>query len=195
MAVRHTAILADQIDDNALTDGLKKNVSDDTKMQVAIKDNDGLTFDTAELTVNYDDSTIGIKSNQLAVKDGGIDTLQLADEAVSEAKLDIYNSPTDGYYLKYTTANGMEWAEVTDTGLTETDFVINEIPSGLINSSNVTYTLANTPEAGTEQVFLNGLLQAPGSGLDYTISGGTITFVKAPHTNSDLYVTYIKQQA
>ena len=74
----------------------------------------------------------------------------------------------------------------------ETDkFVRNEVPSGTINSINTGFTLANTPVAGTVQVFLNGLLQAPGSGLDYIISGTAITFTKAPHTGSDLYAHYI----
>jgi hypothetical protein len=71
-------------------------------------------------------------------------------------------------------------------------FVINEKPIGLINNINHTYILVNTPVVGTVLVFLNGLLQAPGVGLDYTISGSTITFVKAPKTNNDLYVSYIR---
>ena len=72
------------------------------------------------------------------------------------------------------------------------DYIANEIPSGTINSINVTFTLANTPVAGSVSVFLNGLYQAQGSGLDYTISGTTITFNKAPRTNSELYAIYIK---
>ena len=180
MAQRITAIFADQIDDNAMGDGLKKNVADDTIMQVAIKANDGLEFDTGEVTVNYDDSTLGIISNQLAVK----------DEGITEDKLDVSNAPTDGYYLKWTTANGLEWADVDVDVLEEDDYVANEIPSGVIDSNNTSYTLANTPVTGSVTVFLNGLYQAPGSGLDYTISGSTITFSKAPHTGSDLYACY-----
>ena len=181
MAQRVTAIFADQIDDNAMGDGLKKNVSEDTIMQVAVKANDGLAFDTAELTVDYDDATLGIITNKLAVK----------DEGITEAKLDIDNAPSDGYYLKWTTANGLEWADVDADSVQEDDFIFHEIPTGDINSVNTDYTLANTPVAGTVQVFLNGMLQAPGSGLDYTISGTTISFTKAPHTGSDLYAHYI----
>lgn len=72
------------------------------------------------------------------------------------------------------------------------NFVIRETPSGSVNSSNTTFTLANTPTAGTEQVYLNGMLQEPGAGNDYTISGGTITYLTAPVTGDKLRVSYMK---
>lgn len=70
--------------------------------------------------------------------------------------------------------------------------VIRETPTGLVNGANTTYTLANSPIAGTEQVYLNGLLQEPGAGNDYTISGTTITYLTAPITGDRLRVTYLK---
>jgi hypothetical protein len=60
------------------------------------------------------------------------------------------------------------------------NFVTRETPGGTINGSNTAFTLAFTPIAGTEQIFLNGLLQEPGAGNDYTISGLNITFLTAP---------------
>jgi len=69
-------------------------------------------------------------------------------------------------------------------------FVTREVPSGLINGSNVTFTLDNTPVSGSEQVYLNGLLQDPGAGNSYTISGSTITFLSAPLTNDEIHVSY-----
>jgi hypothetical protein len=72
------------------------------------------------------------------------------------------------------------------------NFVVRETPTGLINGSNTTYTLANTPIVGTEQVYLNGILQEPGAGNDYTISGLTITYLTAPLTGDRLRVTYYK---
>ncbi len=70
------------------------------------------------------------------------------------------------------------------------DHADNETPSGLINSANVTYTLANTPTAGTVKLFLNGLRQEAGSGKDFTISGGTITYTVAPESGDVLLVDY-----
>jgi len=146
------------------------------------------TSEVDDVTIEFDGGSGGVG---VKIIDGGVDTLQLADEAVSEPKLDMFNSPTIGDVVGYT-ANGLEWVdnEVSDAVL-ESDVIVNEIPSGLINSLNVTYTLANTPVTGTVAVYLNGMYQAPGGGLDYTISGTTITFVKAPRTNSDLYISYI----
>lgn len=73
----------------------------------------------------------------------------------------------------------------------ESDAVVTrEVPSGSVNGSNVTFTLANTPVAGSEEVFLNGLLQDPGAGNSYTISGAVITFLSAPLSGDEIHVTY-----
>jgi len=72
------------------------------------------------------------------------------------------------------------------------NFITRETPSGSVNGSNTTFTLANTPISGTEQVFLNGLLQEPGAGNDYTISTNTITYLSAPLSGDKIRVTYIK---
>lgn len=77
-------------------------------------------------------------------------------------------------------------------GLASANFVDKEIPSGAINGSNTAYTLANTPTAGTEHVFVNGILQESGAGNDYTISGATITMLSALATGEKIRVTYRK---
>lgn len=73
------------------------------------------------------------------------------------------------------------------------NLITNEVPSGAVNSINTVFTISNSPVNGTVQVILNGLLQKPGIGFDYIISNQTITFIKAPHTNSEILVHYIKQ--
>ena len=71
---------------------------------------------------------------------------------------------------------------------TQTQFADKEVPSGLINSINTSYTLANTPTTGSDHVFLNGILQDDSS--DYGITGAVITFTIAPKTGDKLVVTY-----
>jgi hypothetical protein len=71
-------------------------------------------------------------------------------------------------------------------------FVTRETPTGAVNGTNTSFVLANTPVAGSEQVFLNGILQEPGSGNDYTISVATITYLTAPVTGDKVRVNYIK---
>jgi len=94
-----------------------------------------------------------------------------------------------------TTLSGDVASVVNDGTVTITlanRIVIRETPSGAINGSNVTFTLASTPVAGSEEVYLNGILQEPGAGNDYTISGATITYLTAPKTGSRLRVSYQK---
>lgn len=190
MADRHTTVFGDQIDVSALGVGLTKDANDNLKVNV-----DDSTLETAVL-VSGNPAVVQVKDDGITtdkLADDAVTNDKLADEAVKEANLDVLDSPSDGEVLAWNAGSSrFEWIS-NDTAdvVKEADVICNEIPSGLINSSNVTYTLANTPVTGTVMVFLNGLLQAPGVGLDYTISGTTITFVKAPRTNSDLYVSYI----
>jgi len=71
-----------------------------------------------------------------------------------------------------------------------TVFVTRETPSGSVNGSNTTFTLAFTPIAGSEELYLNGMMMEPGAGNDYTISGATITMLTAPTTGEKIRVNY-----
>ena len=58
------------------------------------------------------------------------------------------------------------------------NFSVEETPTGTIDGANVTFTVANTPIAGTFALYLNG--QRLTAGVEYTRSGTTVTFVTAP---------------
>jgi hypothetical protein len=59
------------------------------------------------------------------------------------------------------------------------NFADNETPSGTINGSNASFTLAHAPSpTDSLQLYLNGQIQT--QGVDYTLVGTTITFVTAP---------------
>jgi len=114
---------------------------------------------------------------------------QIADDTISGSHLIAKNSPTGGYLLSWDgTEEKFSWDEPNS-------LVVNEIPSGSINGSNKVFTLENEPLSDTERVSLNGLLQEPGSGKDYTISGDTITFSLAPNTGDVLLVSYLMGEA
>lgn len=85
-------------------------------------------------------------------------------------------------------AKGLITAAANGTGgATPTPY--SETPSGTINSSNVTFTLANTPASNNGViVILNGVVQY--NGTDYTVSGTTITFTTAPVTGSTIFAYY-----
>jgi hypothetical protein len=64
-----------------------------------------------------------------------------------------------------------------------------EVPSGLVNGVNVTFTLAHTPTYEANVVIqLDGGTQY--NGVDYTVSGDTITFSVAPATGSTIFAYY-----
>lgn len=65
-----------------------------------------------------------------------------------------------------------------------------ETPVGAINGSNTTFTLTYVPVAGTLQVFLNGILQL--GGVNYTLTGQTITFTNPPQSDDWLGVNYFR---
>jgi hypothetical protein len=68
--------------------------------------------------------------------------------------------------------------------------IANETPTGTVNGSNATFTLANTPQ--WLQLLLNGVILEVGSGNDYTISGSTITMLLIPATGDKLRAYYAK---
>lgn len=74
---------------------------------------------------------------------------------------------------------------------TAINFADAETPTGSINGSNKTFTLANTPTTDASvKLYYNGLLLVEGAANDYTISGATITMVYAPETGSSLIAYY-----
>jgi hypothetical protein len=63
-----------------------------------------------------------------------------------------------------------------------------ETPSGAVDYSNTTFTLAHVPKSNSLLFFINGQLLSPTE--DYTISGSTITVNTAPPTGSIIRATY-----
>jgi hypothetical protein len=158
-------------------------------------DGAGLTRTGNSLAVNVDGSTIEISSDALRVKDAGITYAKIQNVSAASKLLGRGDSGA-GAPQEITLGSGLTMTGTTlsasASGLGTSNFVFHETPSGSVNGSNTAFTLANTPTAGTVQVFLNGILQEPGSGNDYTISGATITYLTAPATGDKIRVHYMK---
>jgi hypothetical protein len=79
-------------------------------------------------------------------------------------------------------------------GLTATNFVTNEVPTGTVDGANAVFTLANTPTVGTVALHKNGVRQLVGAGNDFTISGTSITFLAGniPQVGDNLLADYLK---
>lgn len=66
----------------------------------------------------------------------------------------------------------------------------DEVPSGSINSSNVTFTLVHSPSPTTSlKLWLDGSLLTQGT--HYTLSGSTVTFLVTPQTGQTLFASYL----
>jgi hypothetical protein len=72
-----------------------------------------------------------------------------------------------------------------------TSIVQNEVPGGLVNSSNTAFTTASIFQTGSLRVYLNGV-RLKGGGIDFTEAGGlqAFTMVTAPTTGDLLLVDY-----
>lgn len=97
----------------------------------------------------------------------------------SGGALEVLVSPTgaiaitpDGLAVQ---VDGVTVTIVNDQLVAEfSNFVVGEVPSGTVDGTNPTFTLAHTPIAGTVAVYVDGVRMLDGS--DYTISGAVITF-------------------
>lgn len=72
------------------------------------------------------------------------------------------------------------------------DFWEVEVPSGTINGSNTSFSIAQTPmEPRAVFLFLDGLSLSYTT--DYSVSGTTITMVTAPALGQSLEARYIRE--
>jgi hypothetical protein len=77
---------------------------------------------------------------------------------------------------------------ITNIGLQMANSFVTEVPAGVVPGNS--YTLANVPTV-LFGFYWNGIFQRPG--LDYTLSGATITFtVSATSAGDTVYAVYMK---
>lgn len=85
------------------------------------------------------------------------------------------------------------WATIVNNQTNEGGTIVireNAASDGLaLDGSDLTFTLANTPVVGSEEVYLNGVLQQSG-GADYAISGAVVTMTDAPVSTDRVLVSY-----
>lgn len=154
-----------------------------TGNSLAVNLGDGLHGVTNNVTVQLDGSTLALSSSGLKLA------------ALTSAYLLVGNSSNVATGVALSgdaTISNAGAVTVASTVAKYASFIFSEAPTGTIDSSNVTFVLANVPKAGTVRVYLNGLRQQAGSGNDYTISSDTITYLTAPSTGDIMLIDYIK---
>lgn len=150
------------------------------------------TGTTTQTVVLPDATTLAIGHTfVIANRSSGVVTVNANGGGLIQAM--AANSTMTVTVISNSTAAGTWDAAYSGAGsLAASNFVDRETPAGSVNGANTTFTLTNTPVSGSESVYLNGLLQEPGAGNDYTISGATITYLTAPVSGDKIRVSYRK---
>ena len=165
-------------------------------------------FRNAAITITYTDNVVNAAAAAI-----NNTTTQLGDTintnfVVLSQSMDVVKASTseslnrvtttlsqsiDAFTLTMASQSNM-LATIEDLALSNTKstnvYVNKEIPIGLIDGTNSTFTLRNEPVNGSEHLYLNGLLIEEGSQTDYTISGSTITFSEPLWEGAKLHCTY-----
>jgi len=197
MANRNTRIRGIQI----LDKGIDTAQIADSAIETLQINNDAVDKDK----INADVAGVGLAQN-------GDGSLEVDLNEVGEVVVDVANDSfvltdnSDSDATKRDTIADLMTA-VAGTGLTATNGVlsVDEHASGIITEDDIVrnevlepdtgsdtdYTLANTPVADTVNIYLNGLLQQPGTGEDYTIDGSSIVFATAVDASDLVIADYI----
>lgn len=134
-----------------------------------------------------------------AAMTGAISTVVTSDLTASKALISdgsgkiavsTVTSTELGYLSGVTGAIQTQLNNITSNYLLVSKYIVREIPTGTIDGVNDSFNLINIPVAGSEMVFLNGILQ--GKTGDYGLTGETIKFVVAPEAGDIIYVTYLR---
>lgn len=163
---------------------------------IGVAAGEGVEISTG-VRVKLDGTTIARSGSGIKVADAGITGTQLAASVAGDGLSGGAGSALSVNTDDSTIEKSSDALRVKDAGITPAKLgtgartVVRETPSGSVNGSNTAFVLANTPASGMEQVYLNGILQEPGSGNDYTISTNTITYLTAPVTGDRLRVSYL----
>ena len=113
----------------------------------------------------------------------GIGTLKTATTVLH---ISASTAPSSGSVLVAKSSTEAAWQQA---------WIFNETPTGALNGSNKTFSLAAAPINGTDlMLYLNGLYMASGSALDYTLTGTIVNFVEAPLSGDVIRANYRPSQ-
>jgi hypothetical protein len=142
-------------------------------------------------TFNSKQAALGFTPENVANK--GVASGYASLNAQSKVVQDPANATATPTAAKIPIADGNGTLNSWVTGnMTGKNFIIRETPTGSKNGTNKDFALVNTPASGTDCVFLNGILQEPGTGNDYTIATNIISFTVAPVVTDKIFVNYWK---
>ena len=93
-----------------------------------------------------------------------------------------------GYVILF--SDGTNVSRITQGSSASANFADAEIPAGAIDGVNRAFTLANTPNPAASLVLVQARQVLQGGGLDYTLSGASLTLISAPAIGDELQAWY-----
>lgn len=126
------------------------------------------------------------------ILDANVTLAKIANASANSKLLGSGASGSGASYSELTVGTGLSITGTTLNAAAALSFAIGETPSGTINGTNPTFTLANIPTSGSVALYANGIRLKSGAGNDYTISSDTITFLTGaiPVTGDVLQADY-----
>ena len=155
-----------------------------TGNQIAVRNGFGISFDGATaVTLTLNGTSLNLAAAGLKITDAASPGQVMLGGAAKAAAFTTFTGDV-------LSVSGTGVVALAATFRRANSFVVNELPTGTINSVNTSFTTAATPITGSVEVYLNGQKLFPGAGNDYTIASGTITMLSAPITGDRLVVNY-----
>ena len=93
--------------------------------------------------------------------------------------------------LAFDTGAGHDHDGTNSKNIVAGGFDVNrETPTGNIDGTNTDFTLATSPQAGSEHLFKNGVLLDEGTDNDYSISGAVFSLATIPSSPDKVLASY-----
>jgi hypothetical protein len=163
----------------------------------ALAGTSGFLKKTAANTWSLDTSTY-LTANQTITLSGdasGSGTTAITVTLASVGTAGTYTKVTTDAKGRVTSGTTLSTGDLPAGTMNSSNFVVRETPLPAPNGVATTFTSTGNAIAGSERVYLNGVLMEPGAGNDYTVgnlSPLTITFLFVPTPTDKIRINYLK---
>ena len=163
----------------------------------ALAGTSGFLKKTAANTWSLDTNTYitGNQSITLSGDASGSGTTAITVTLASVGTAGTYTKVTTDAKGRVTSGTTLGTGDLPAGTMNSSNFVVRETPSPAPNGVVTTFTCTGNAIAGSERVYLNGVLMEPGAGNDYTVgtlSPLTITFLFVPVPTDKIRINYLK---
>ncbi len=163
----------------------------------ALAGTSGFLKKTAANTWSLDTSTYitGNQSITLSGDASGSGTTAITVTLASVGTAGTYTKVTTDAKGRVTSGTTLSTGDLPSGTMNSSNFVVRETPSPAPNGVATVFTATGNAIAGSERVYLNGVLMEPGAGNDYTVgtlSPLTITFLFVPTATDKIRINYLK---